>query len=170
MGGASRGKTGRVDPAASRTEEIIVVVVMMTAISPTAVVPRVIPSAVPSAVPSSIVPRVVPSAVIPRISPTPGVTKVPRVVAPRRIPSSVVPRIRSPVDRAVERPVPVPIGRAVPRLVGAPGVEPVVVKIDGCGVVRVVEIYSCRLVLRDEQRVDFLSALHKDRGTLGLRH
>lgn len=89
---------------------------------------------------------------------------------PRRVPATVVPRVGSPVDRTVERSVPVPVGGTVPRLVGAPGVEPVVVKIDGCGVVRVVEIYSCRLVLRDEQRIDFLSALHKDRGTLGLRH
>lgn len=55
-------------------------------------------------------------------------------------------------------------------MVGGPGVETVVVEVNGCGVVSVVEIYSRRFVLRDEQSVNLLSALHKDRGVLCLCH
>lgn len=55
-------------------------------------------------------------------------------------------------------------------MVGGPGVETVVVEVNGCGVVSVVEIYSRRFVLRDEQSVNLLSALHEDRGVLCLCH
>ena len=56
----------------------------------------------------------------------------------------------------------------VPGLIGGPGVPAVVIKIDGCGVVCLVEIYLGDLVIRDEQCVDLLSALHEDGGVLGL--
>ena len=148
---------------------MVMAVIASSAIVPRAV-PYVIPSSVPSAVPTTVPSAVVPRIPIPRVAPAPGIAVVPRVVVPRRVPPAVVPRVGSPVDGTVERTVPVPVGRAVPRLVGAPSVEPVVEKIYRGGVVGVVEIYSCRLVLRYEQSIDFLSAFHKDRGVFGLRH
>ena len=124
------------------------------AVAPASVIPRIVPAAVPASIPAT-----VPSAIVPRIP-------VPRVV-----PSAViVPRIRAPVDGGVERTVPGIPGCRVPRLVGGPGVETVVVEVNGCGVVSVVEIYSRRFVLRDEQSVNLLSALHEDRGVLCLCH
>lgn len=141
-------------------------------------------TAVPSAVvpgipvPWAVKPAVVPASVVPRTCPAPGVAVVPRivvvrVVVPRRVavPSAVVPRVGPPVDRTVERTVPAVPGGGVPRLVCRPGVPAVVViEIDRCRACAGVEVYPCVLVLRDEEGVHLLSALHEDRRVLGLRH
>ena len=47
---------------------------------------------------------------------------------------------------------------------------PVVIKINGSGVLILVEIYLGHLVIRDEQSVDFFPALHEDRRALSLCH
>ena len=58
----------------------------------------------------------------------------------------------------------------VPGLIGGPGVPAVVIEIDGRGVLVLVEIYLGYLVVGNEQGVDFLTALHEDRGAFRLRH
>ena len=54
-------------------------------------------------------------------------------------------------------------GGSVPRLICGPGIPAIVIKVDGSNVFVLVEIYLGHFVIRDEQGVDFLSALHEDR-------
>ena len=55
-------------------------------------------------------------------------------------------------------------------MVGGPCVPAIVIQIDGSRVFRLVEIYLGNLVIRNEQSVDFLSALHEDRRAFSLGH
>ena len=147
-----------------------VIVPAVTAV-PSAVVPGIIPS--PTTVPSAIVPGIkVPRIVEPRVVPSavPCIVMIVRTIEPGIVPSAIVPGIHAPVDGGIVRIMPgIPRG-SIPGLISRPGVPAIVIEIDGSGVLVLVEIYLGHFVIRDEQGVDFLSALHEDRRAFRFGH